>query len=178
MITQFGFNGNFHDFLYEVTTSMDARGGGIFIAFLNLFHRLLGFTQMAGIVSDNNIYHNLSTIFSYPSLANYYTEYYLGYNTIGHSSSPSLLGAAIILGGHSFWFIIIILYVIVMFIMWMVSPKLKYFEIPFKCFLGYESFNTIIAGTLDSSFYRISLVLISIFVFEALFQIFGSKQSY
>lgn len=136
------------------------------LAIERLFHRLVGFTQMAGFMAYGNLPDDPFKFLEYGSLAQYYTEEILGYHIIGHSSSPSLLGASIMLGGMLMWPVVFSLYIFLMILIWRYSTNLKNLEVAIKCLLAYEIFNTIIAGTIDSSLYRMVIVFSFAMIFE------------
>ena len=145
-------------------------GNFLVIAVERLFHRLVGFTQTAGVIAIGHSPQGLFTVLEYGSIAQYYTEGVLGYHIIGHSSSPSLLGAALMLGGMQFWSLFFAPYILLMFFVWRFSSRFANLELPMKCLLGYEIFNTIVAGTVDASLFRMSIV----FSFALFFEFFVS----
>jgi len=149
----------------------------IVLALKMLLDRLLGFTQMAGLIADSNFHHDYSVIFSYDSLGKYYTEYYLGYRMEGHLSSPSLLGASIILGGLWFWYLFFGIYIAFMNAIWRISSRLSNLEIPLKCLLGYELFNTTMAGTIDASLFRMVLFFGSALIIEFILTVTVPRKS-
>lgn len=123
-----------------------------------LLQRLVGFLQLSGLVTDIWFDHDLKTVFQYSNIAAYYTQHYLGYTMEGHLSSPSLLGAAIILGGENYWHLIFSGYLLAISAIWRFTFFLHRLAIPLATFIGTEAFNTVIAGTIDSSLTRIGYV--------------------
>ena len=136
-------------------------------AIVHFFHRLVGFTQMAGILAMKHTTVNFVDFFEYGSIAKYYTKGILGHHMANHSSSPSLIGAALFLGGKAWWPVVFLSYLSFMIVVWRYSSRIVNLEVVVKCQLAYEVFNTIIAGTIDSSFYRITIMLIFVLIFEA-----------
>lgn len=136
-------------------------------AIVHFFHRLIGFTQMTGIISMQHVDAHYMDVFEYGSIANYYTKEILGYHIDGHASSPSLIGAALILGGETWWLVPFLLYLSFMIVVWRFSNRFVSLGLAVKCLLGYEVFNTMIAGTFDASLYRMTIVFIFVLIFEA-----------
>lgn len=113
-----------------------------------LFQRMLGFLQFAGLVTDEFYVHNLSSIFDSGSIAKYYTQDYLNYKQLGHLSSPSLLGSAIILTGN-FWPLLFVVFILISYVIWQLTLYFRPIAIPIKCILSVTIFNTMMAGNLD-----------------------------
>lgn len=153
----------------EISTSF-SRGGMIISTISSFFHRLLGFTQLAGILAMGVEIHDFNAVFEYGSVANYYTRDVLKFSMSGHASSPSLLGASLLLGG-SMWFVLVIFYYCLLMLMWSLSSKLKHLEVSLKCFLAFEVLNSTMAGTVDDSIYRLILVCAFLTIFEFLFNL-------
>lgn len=131
-----------------------------------LFQRLAGFLQLAGVVADSGARHDIAAIVSHGSIATYYTEHHLGYSSEGHLSSPSLLGAALILGGEGFWYLVFAAYLSGMGLAWRSAFIFPRMALPVAAFLGVEMFNTMIAGTIDASAWRIALIFALATLFE------------
>jgi hypothetical protein len=136
-----------------------------------LFDRLVGFIQLAGIVNNKMFTHDYNTIMSYTSIARYYTEHYLDYHMAGHLSSPSILGALIIIFG-SLWPILFVLYFMFMTILWKLSSLFIHLSIPIQALLLYETFNTIMGGSIDTSLFRILIMFFASIIIEFLMNIF------
>lgn len=149
----------------------------IFLAIERLLHRLVGFTQLAGLVSMDFCQADLTTIFHFDNLARYYTENCLGYNIEGHLSSPSLLGAALILGGSSYWPLLFMAWLLAIVLLWRISSLFHNCEVVLKCFLAYETFNMLMAGTVDASITRCMILFPIAFVFELFLEVAKLKDS-
>jgi hypothetical protein len=128
----------------------------LLIGIEHFFHRLIGFTQLAGIIAMDYSVHGFGFISEYGNIARFYTEIYLGYKTEGHLSSPSILGAALIVGGNAYW-IFLCIYIFFMTCCWRLSSFFRCLSLPIKSLLGYELFNTLMAGTVTLTFTRIIL---------------------
>jgi hypothetical protein len=133
-----------------------------------LLHRLLGFTQFAGLITDSAYDHSYIGFQNGSDIASYYTREYLGILTPGHSSSPSLLGIFYILGGSAYWSLFLLMYLVFVLVLWRFTESLPNFEYVAKCLVAYEVFNTIIAGTVDASLIRLALSLVVVFFLELL----------
>ncbi|BDU38866.1 hypothetical protein [Vibrio nigripulchritudo] len=151
-----------------------SNGGMITSAISSFFHRLLGFTQLAGIVAMGVEVQDFNAFFEYGSVANYYTREVLRLSMSGHASSPSLLGASLLLAGNM-WFVLVVIYYFLLMLIWSLSSKLKHFEVSLKCFLAFEILNSTMAGTVDDSIYRLTLVCAFLTIIEFLFNISNKK---
>jgi hypothetical protein len=149
--------------IFEIVATQD--NSLILLGLERFFHRLVGFTQLSGLVAMGFHPNDISQMFDYGSVARFYTETYLGYTTEGHLSSPSFLGTALIIGGNFYWFFIFI-YMFIITALWRLSSSFSNLSLSIKCLLGYEIFNTLMAGTIVLTFTRISLYFIVAFLLE------------
>lgn len=143
----------------EVGDFLSARHRGLLVSSLEgVFNRLVGFLEFLGLVATPEFRHELGTVVEYGDIATYYTRHYLGYSIVGHSSSPSMMGAALILGGRSYWSLIFLAYLAALLFLWQLSGRLRLMAVPVRCFLAAEAANVVIAGTLDGSALRLAMV--------------------
>lgn len=154
------------DFVDYVNTS----DHGYILFFLDrIFQRMLGFLQFAGLLGDIGFNHDFWEVLQYGGIGKYYTHYYLGYTMEGHLSSPSLLGASLIVGGFNNWWVILLSYVAGMATIWSMLGRLPKMGVVVLSFLGFEIINTIMAGTIDFSLERIFLMSLSALMLETVF---------
>ena len=167
----FGFSTNF-----LIDSINQAYNQSIFLlASEKFFHRLIGFTQLAGIISLDLHNQSLEFIASFGNIAKYYTKHILDIYTLGHLSSPSLLGTTVLLAGSKFYPVVLIFYFIYMFFIFVLTYKFKYFKYPVMSILGYELFNTIMSGTIVLSLFRIFLLFTFAFCFELFFKFLNTE---
>lgn len=129
----------------------------VLFALERLFLRIQGFMQLSGLVANPDATATFSSVFEYGSISKYYTQAYLGLSQEGHASSPSLLGMLLLLWGN-FWHVGLVFYLACVALAWWIAGRFPHFSMPVKAILGYEIFNSFVAGTVDSAFYSLLLV--------------------
>lgn len=136
-----------------------------------LVSRAEGFTEFLGLISSGGDDHSWSDLRNYRSISEYYTRFYLGNSTIGHAASPSLLGAAVIVGGMHWWPAVFIGWCCVMVVLWCLADKFTHLGMAIKAQLIFETANTVMAGTMDDSGFRIALLLAGALVVETILNV-------
>lgn len=130
------------------------------------FNRIMGFPYFAGLLQEPPRDASWTAIWSADSIAAYYTRDYLGYLTDGHLSSPSLLGAAYLVGGKAAVCVAPAACAWLMTAAWSFAERFTYCRFAVRGLLVFEILNTVIAGTLDLSARRGVLILVCAAVFE------------
>lgn len=159
-----------------ISLASDGNSGFILHAVERFFHRLLGFTQMAGLIEIEYPRQSLLTILESGGFSKYYTHSVLGFTFMGHLSSPSLMGAFFLLGGALFWPIFMFLYVGSMYLFWRYASLFRSFKFSVRAMLSYEILNTMIAGSIDASIFRIFLIFSFCFGCETLVHVLSAQK--
>lgn len=142
-----------------------------------LSQRMLGFLQFAGIYSDPSaLSSSLSTVFSYDSLGQYYTRYYLGNENLGHLSSPSLLGVVFIIS-ENWWYMFFSLIVIFFYMLWRLSVYMGPYCVSAQCLMSVEIFNGFIAGTADNSIKSMLSILALAYILNSSYKMLAAIKS-
>lgn len=139
-------------------SSSDGNSAFLLHAVERFFHRLLGFTQMAGLIEFDYPSPGLFAILNSGGFSRFYTEFVLGFSFAGHLSSPSLIGACLLLGGEWFWPVPFALYITFMLFVWRSASRLRSFTFSVRAMLSFEILNTMMAGSIDTSIFRIFLI--------------------
>lgn len=147
-----------------------SKSSNFFEIILMFFDRLLGFLQFSGLISDVNFQHQMSLVFQYENIGQYYTKHYLGFMQDGHLSSPSLLGTLYILSS-TYWWAVLSIYLLITKIIWVISGYYRRMKNPLRVLLIFLIINTVMAGTVDNALDRIVFIFIFAGLIEVLFSI-------
>lgn len=126
--------------------------------FIGIHNRLVGFTQLIGIVGEVDLGAGIGPFLRSGGIARFYTQDLLGLNIEGHLSSPSLLGMALIVGGWSLWPLVLAVCFAAVVLLWQAARLLATGSIAFRCILIEETCNALIAGTVELSLERLSML--------------------
>lgn len=163
--------------LAETIRPMTGADSGYFMTtFWGIFNRTLGFPEFAELSANSA--GGVSPLEAWnDGIGLYYTKYHLGFMQEGHSSSPSLLGACWLFGGPVFWILLLAGYLLVVLVGFRLVDRMTVLGGPVAALLSFELLNSLMAGTVDSSAFRVGVIFVVAGMFSVFVRLAGYRWS-